>query len=205
MSIFNLNKAKKSTSTLELTAGIRKVFLKDVVTKTLESGDTDQQILEFKFAGRDGDEGFYSETFFEGTFDRDGKFNTDLSDEDFEKSFNRNFEKLRGFIDKFVVVEELPEAKDFKGLCEGIVKLFNTDKSWENVEAEIKLVYTTKDKLVSPAFGYLSTTIEKETLRINPKNKYDKVVKTLVPDVNKAFGSIADDDSDSKDEDDDLM
>ena len=58
MGLFNLNTVKGDST--NLLPGIRTVFLKDVKTKDVNG----QVVLDFSFAGRGNDSGFFNASFF---------------------------------------------------------------------------------------------------------------------------------------------
>jgi hypothetical protein len=200
MSIFDLNKAKKSSESNPLLPGLRGIKLTEVISKEFESksGDT-QNIIEFKFNGVSPDSGYYSETFFESNFDRDSAFNSSKTDEEFEKMTERTISKLRTIIDKFILIEVLPSGKNFKDLCNKIAQLFVDDTSWKEIEGQIKLVYSGKDKIITPGFKFLSTPLDKEVLSIT-KSKYDRITPLPAPDTEAAFKSLSDDFDEKDDE-----
>jgi hypothetical protein len=198
MGLFDLNKVKGEATTL--LPGIRQVFLKDVKAKDVNG----QVVLEFSFVGRGQDSGFYNASFFASTFDPDHQYNASLDEEGFAKKVQRELGKVKTLVQAFLRLPSLPSAESFEELAEEISDLFDSEDEsadWKSIEAEIKLVYTKTDKVVLPLFAFISTPLSKRTLKIDPKNEYDRITPLAEINTDAAFSSLAGDDETTTNDD----
>jgi len=193
MGLFDLNKAEAEVSVLG--AGIRKVFLTGVVAKEYNGA----AILEFSFKGRENDRGFFNISIYENTFDRDSQYNSPLTDEKFETKVGRELGKIKTLVTCYLRVTELPNEDTFADLANAVEELFNKNEEYKTIETELKLVLSQTDKVIVPMFNYISTPLNKKTLKIDPTNKYDRIVP-LEAVSESAYGSLAGDDDDVKTE-----